>query len=100
MMAGQRSHRDSTAKHTKLGCVRLSSSCLFPSSYTITSSKQNKAPLQPPHTYSSPKTAIMPRNGDGSSDNGPIEAGANIGHGVPQSVRSLTSTPSDTEYRG
>lgn len=28
----------------------------------------------------------MPRNGDGSSDNGPIEAGANIGHGVPQSV--------------
>lgn len=28
----------------------------------------------------------MPRNGDGSSDNGPIEAGHNVAHGVPQSV--------------
>ena len=32
----------------------------------------------------------MPRNGDGSSDNGPIEAGANIGHGVPQSGEKVT----------
>ncbi|KFH42698.1 hypothetical protein ACRE_065370 [Hapsidospora chrysogenum ATCC 11550] len=25
----------------------------------------------------------MPRQGDGSSDNGPIEAGQNVGHGIP-----------------
>lgn len=35
----------------------------------------------------------MPRNGDGSSDNGPIEATHNVAHGVPEGVSLLFSHP-------
>jgi len=31
----------------------------------------------------------MPRNGDGSSDNGPIDATQNVAHGIPEGSKDI-----------
>merc|ERR1712118_236618 len=45
--------------------------------------------LHLPITSTQPKSITMPRNGDGSSDNGPIDATQNVAHGIPEGSKDI-----------
>jgi hypothetical protein len=81
-------HRDRTEDNEGTFAAPLTQTLpLFNSRSTHTQLSLPSFPQTQPHTHN------MPRNGDGSSDNGPIE-GQEVVHGTSGDVRSRTSPSS------